>query len=504
MDQFILLSVSLLPIVLLLTALGFFKLPAHWVTPVVLVLTAGLALLFFKATPELTLESMLEGALMALWPIMLVIVAAIYTYMVAEHTGSLKIIENFLSGITRDRRLQVLILAWGFGGFLESVAGYGTAVAIPASILIVLGFSPLFASVISLIANTVPTAFGAVGIPVSTLAQLTGLDVRLLSGLVAFQLTPFIILIPFVLVVLTGGGLKSLKGVWPIALASGLSFALVHALAAFFLGAELPALLGSAISLLITVVLSAKFRATDEVETQPQVSLRKRDILRAWLPYLLMFVTIFFTSPLFPPINGFLKTFHTQISLVEGRSIHFYWIATPGVMILLATLVSALIQGTRVFDLITIFGKTVVKLGTSFVTVMSILALARVMGSSGMISQIALWISGATGGFYPFLAPLLGALGTFVTGSDTSSNILFGQLQTEVATKIQVNQAWLAASNTTGATAGKMISPQSIAVAVSATEQTGQEGVILQKTLPICLVYVILVGFLVWILGSQL
>jgi len=127
-----------------------------------------------------------------------------------------------------------------------------------------------------------------------------------------------------------------------------------------------------------------------------------------------------------------------------------------------------------------------------------------VMGSSCMISQIALWISGATGGFYPLLAPLLGALGTFVTGSDTSSNILFGQLQTEVATKIQVNQAWLAASNTTGATAGKMISPQSIAVAVSATEQTGQEGVILQKTLPICLVYVILVGFLVWILGSQL
>ncbi len=500
MTDFLSLSVALLPILVLLVALGVFKWPAHWVTPAVLILTLVLSLVYFQSQPSLAMNSALEGALIALWPIMIVIVAAIYTYLVAESTGSLEVIETFLSGITTDKRLQVLILAWGFGGFLESVAGYGTAVAIPASILIVLGFSPLFASVISLIANTVPTAFGAVGIPVSTLAQLTGLDVRLLSGLVALQLTPFIILIPFVLVVLTGGGLRALSGVWPIALASGLSFAVVHGLTAAFLGAELPALLGSAVSLLVTVVLASRYRSVQSppTNTAPQ---RKRDILRAWLPYLLMFAFILISSPLIPPLNHLLKEVHSELTLVAGKPVRFYWVATPGVMILLAAVIAGLAQGASPSQLLRLFGKTLTKLGPSFVTVMSILAMARVMGTSGMITLIALSISSATGGLYPLLAPLLGALGTFVTGSDTSSNILFGQLQTEVAQKIGAGPAWLAASNTAGATAGKMISPQSIAVAVSATNQSGQEGNILQKTLPVCLIYVVLAGILVWALG---
>lgn len=492
---------ALLPILVLLVALGVFKWPAHWVTPAVAILTLILGLTIFKSPAPLALNAALEGALIALWPIMIVIVAAIYTYLVAESTGSLKIIENFLSKITTDKRLQVLILAWGFGGFLEAVAGYGTAVAIPASILIVLGFSPLFASVISLVANTVPTAFGAVGIPVSTLAQLTGLDVRLLSGLVAFQLTPFILLIPFVLVVLTGRSLKALAGVWPIALASGLSFAVVHGLTAAFLGAELPALLGSAASLVVTVWLSSRFPS--ELAAAPATEPpRKRDIFRAWLPYVLMFAFILVSSPLFPGLNHLLKEVRSELTLVADKPVRFYWIATPGVMILLAAVIAGLIQGAKPARLIQLFGKTLVKLAPSFVTVVSILAMARVMGTSGMITLIALTLSSATGGLYPLLAPFLGALGTFVTGSDTSSNILFGQLQTEVAQKIGLSPAWLAASNTAGATAGKMISPQSIAVAVSATDQSGQEGNILQRTLPVCLVYVVLAGILVWVLGS--
>lgn len=492
------LLLAVLPILALLLALGFLKVPAHLATPVVLLLGLVLAAGPFAAPVGTLAAATLEGALIALWPIMLVIVAAIFTYHVAESTGSLTVIETFLSRITADKRLQVLILAWGFGGFLESVAGYGTAVAIPASILIVLGFDPLFASVICLVANTVPTAFGAVGIPVSTLAQLTGLDVRELSGWVALQLTPFILLIPFVLVILTGGGFRALRGVWPIALASGASFAVVHAVAAVFLGAELPALLGSAVSLLVTVALARTRTKSEDGEQGSRQALRKRAVLRAWLPYVLMFLFILGTSPLLPAVHHALKEVHSELNLLGDRPVRFYWVATPGVMILLAAVIAGLVQGASPKTLGALFLKTLVKLGPSFVTVISILALARVMGVSGMIGTIARTLSEATGGLYPLLAPLLGALGTFVTGSDTSSNILFGQLQTEVAAKIGTEPTWLAASNTSGATAGKMISPQSIAVAVGATGQTGQEGAILQRTLPVCLAYVVLLGVLVW------
>lgn len=497
MEPILAFILALVPVVLLLVALGVFQWPAHWVTPAVLILTVGSAVFFWNLAPATAAAASLEGALIALWPIMIIIVAAIFTYNIAVHTGSLKIIENFLAGITSDKRLQVLILAWGFGGFLESVAGYGTAVAIPASILIVLGFKPLFASVLALIANTVPTAFGAVGIAVSTLSQLTGLDPMPLGGAIALQLTPFIILIPFVLIALVGGGIKALKGVWPVALAAGVSFAVTHWLAANFLGTELPALLGSSVSLIITVLMAPHFGEKSTVKLSPQ---RKRDVFRAWLPYVLMFAFILVASPIVPPVNHALKAISSSFVIVEGaKPVSFAWIGTPGVLIIFAAVIAGSIQGAKPKDLVKLMGKTLVKLGPSFLTVMSILAMAKVMGYSGMIAAIASTLSGATGAFFPAISPLLGALGTFVTGSDTSSNILFGQLQTEVAGKIGADPIWLAAANTAGATAGKMISPQSIAVAVSATGLAGQEGAILRRTLPACLVYVALLGVLVLI-----
>ncbi len=504
MNEVVLFFLALVPIIGLMLALGVFKVPAHWATPGAWLVTAVLALVFWQFAPATLLGATAEGAAFALWPIMLVIIAAILTYHLAEETGSLTTIKTMLTGITGDKRIQVLILAWGFGGFLEAVAGYGTAVAIPASILAILGFNPLFAAVISLIANTVPTAFGAVGIPVSTLAALTGLDPAKLSLAVGLQLTPFIILVPFALVMLTGGGFKALKGVWGITLVSGVSFAIPQLLAAAFLGPELPALLGAVVSLISTIVWARVFhrdsvQSTDDSSGAAAAPVTLQQGVLAWLPYLLILVIILLASKLVPPVNealGHLKS--TFVFFDGGRSVDFKWVATPGVLIILAAILGSLLQGAKPGRIVRTFGKTVWKLNQSTITVVSILAMAKIMDYSGMIGNLAQVLVAVTGSLYPLFAPMIGALGTFVTGSDTSSNILFGKLQMTVAQKTGLDAFWLAAANTAGATAGKMISPQSIAVATSATGLTGQEGKILSQTFLFCLGYVLILGVLVW------
>lgn len=498
MGDLTLFFLALVPIAGLLLALGVFKAPAHWATPATWAAGAVLAWLFWGFGPEKIAGASLEGAAFALWPIMLVIVAAIFTYKLAELTGALETIKTMLAGISTDKRIQVLILAWGFGGFLEAVAGYGTAVAIPASILAILGFNPVFAAVISLIANTVPTAFGAVGIPVSTLAALTGLDPARLSLAVGLQLTPFIILIPFALVVLVGGGFKALKGVVGITLTAGLGFAVPQLAAAAFLGPELPALLGSIGALGATIAYAMVFHRKDRGHSDVTFS----QGFLAWLPYLLVFLFVLAASKLVHPVYDFLGQFHSSFVFFEGgKPVDFKWLSTPGVLILAASVIGALIQGARPGAIGRTFGKTVWSLNRSALTVVSILALAKVLDYSGMIGSLASVLVSLTGSFYPLFAPLIGALGTFVTGSDTSSNILFGKLQMTVADQTGLNAFWLAAANTAGATAGKMISPQSIAVATGATGLTGQEGKILGQTLGFCLAYVLILGVLVWSLA---
>jgi lactate permease len=498
MDNLTLFLLALIPIAGLLLALGVFKAPAHWATPATWLVGAALAWTFWGFGPDKILGASIEGAAFAAWPILLVIVAAIFTYKLAELTGALETIKTMLSGITTDKRIQVLILAWGFGGFLEAVAGYGTAVAIPASILAILGFNPIFAAVISLIANTVPTAFGAVGIPVSTLAALTGLDPAKLSLAVGLQLTPFIILIPFALVMLVGGGFKALKGVWGVTLTAGLGFALPQLAAAAFLGPELPALLGSIGALGATIAYTLLFHRRDRGPSD--VGLKQG--LLAWLPYLLVFAFVLLASKLVHPVYEFLAQFHSSIVFFDGGNpVDFKWLATPGVLILAAAVLGALIQGARPSAIGRTLGKTLVSLWKSGLTVVAILALAKVLDYSGMIGSLATVLVAATGSFYPVFAPLIGALGTFVTGSDTSSNILFGKLQLTVAHQTGLNPFWLAAANTAGATAGKMISPQSIAVATGATGLSGQEGKILSQTLGFCLAYVLILGVLVWALA---
>lgn len=500
MNNYVLFVLALIPIVFLILALGVFNRPAYKAGLWSVLIASGLAFFFFDMTPIGIVTAILEGAALGIWPIMIVIIAAIFTYNLAQHTKSMDTINKMLSSITTDKRIQVLILAWGFGGFLEAVAGYGTAVALPASILAALGFNPLFAAIISLVANTVPTAFGAVGIPVSTLAQVTGLDVTTLSYMIVLQLTPFIIIIPFLLVVMTGRSFKALKGVVGITLASGIAFAVPQIFVAQYLGAELPALVGSLFSMAVTISMALIFHKDKKAKEPDVVSLTEG--VKAWLPYILILVFILLTSPLFPAIYDFVSQLQTTVIIYQGpgaAASTFKWIGTPGVLIIFAAVIGSLIQGATVKDIVKVFIQTVKQLSKSALTVVAIVALAKIMGYSGMITAIATVFVLATGSFYPFFAPMLGTLGTFVTGSDTSSNILFGPLQIEVANSIGVNDYWLAAANTSGATGGKMISPQSIAVATSATGLIGQEGKIFTSTLKFCLGYVVFLGILVYV-----
>ncbi len=514
MNNYLLFFIALAPILWLMVSLGVLRMPAYKTCFITMVATLVLAIVFWKMPFTATVTAALEGAAIGLWPIMIVIIAAIFTYNLALHTKSMDVIKKMLSSITTDSRIQVLILAWGFGGFLEAVAGYGTAVAIPASILASLGFDPLFAAVICLIANTVPTAFGAVGIPVTTLAKVSGLNVGPLSYAIGLQLAIFIVIIPFVLVIMTTRNLKGLKGVMGITFASGLAFAVPEFLAAKYLGAELPALLGSICSMVVTVVMAKTLyknkinrensSIVEAAATSERSNITFKEGVLAWLPYILIFAFIILTSPLFPTFNKMISSIKSSFIIYTGegaKTTTFKWIGTPGALIIIATVIGGLIQGSKISEIVKVFVFTVKQLTKSIITVVSIVSMAKVMSYSGMITSIAIILVKVTGKFFPMISPVIGTLGTFVTGSDTSSNILFGALQNEVAHSIGVSPYWLAAANTSGATAGKMISPQSIAVATSATGMVGSEGKIFNSTLKFCMAYVILLGLLVYFGG---
>jgi len=507
-----LLVASVIPILWLVLTLGTSALRAHTASLTTWALTVVIALTAFGQNPVDVAGATLEGIVFGFFPILWVIIAAIYTYKLSLHTGAMAKIRAQLSGISEDPRIQVLILAWGFGGFLEAVSGYGTSVAIPAGILIAFGFEPIFAAVICLLANTVPTAFGAVGIAVTTLARVTDLPVADLSWTIALQLSPFILLMPFVLVLVTARSLKGMRGVWGVTFVSALSFVVPQLLAARFLGEMLPTLVGSLCSMGSTILYVRAFHSRTEkyaeskrqAEKTPVGAKRFAGFLEAfnpWLPYSFLIVLILLASPLFPSISHALGQAKSSLLLYPGKGgspLVIKWLSTPGTLIFAAAVLGSLLQGVKPILLVTAMKDTVSQMKFSILTVTCIVAVAKVMGYSGMVNTLALTLAGATGGVFPLLSPFIGMLGTFITGSDTSSNVLFGSLQTQVARNIGVSPVWLAAANTAGATAGKMISPQSIAVATAAAGLTGMEGKIFRKTVAYAAFYIVILGLGIW------
>lgn len=495
------------PVVLLVVLLGFLKLPGEKSALITLIATILIGLLGFDLSLPDTALSIGYGITKAVFPILLIILMAIYSYNVQVESEKIEIIKQQFSSISKDKSVQVLLLTWGFGGLLEGMAGFGTAVAIPAAILISLGFRPMFSAIVSLIANSVPTAFGAVGIPVIVLAREVEMSdqITTISSHVVWQLAVLMVLVPFLIVTLADKSLKSIpKNILLSVLVGGVSLA-VQYYAAVYIGAETPAILGSLASI-ITIVIFGKLTGKKE-PTDIKPNFTSKEIFRAWSVYGFILLFVLLTSPLFP-FATFMKTnwqiFQTNFNYTIVGTVHtvgVYWLTDTGILIFISSILGGLLQGLSFSALFKLLAKTGVQLKKTVVTVCCLIALSTIMDFSGMIVVLGVALATATGAFYPFFAPAIGALGTFLTGSDTSSNILFGKLQATVADKIGADKGWLAAANTTGATGGKIMSPQSIAVATTACGQQGKEGIILKNAVVFSLMYIIIAGIIVY-LGS--
>ena len=503
--MFIHFLLAMLPIIWLIIALSGLKMAGHVACPIALIITAVEALFLWKQKIIDVLTGGLEGFAMAIWPICLVIVAAVFTYNLVVHTKNMELIKKMLTSVSKDKRILVLIISWGFGGFMEGMAGFGTAVAIPAGILCGLGFDPIFAAMICLVANTTPVAFGSIGIPTVTAANVTGFSPHMTASYVVLQLAIMVILVPFFLVFITGKhegakGLGDYKEILFITLMSGVSFLIPQYLTAKFIGAELPAVIGSVCSMAVTIILakvmlkgkSSKFDVEIE-EKEDERSLTVKDALVAWSPFILVLVFLLLTSTLVPAIHDPLSAIKSNVPIYTGEGAApytFTWVATPGVLILIAAFIGGIIQKCPIGEIFGVLGKTIVQMLKTIITIMAVLATAKIMGYSGMTQSIADFIVRVTGSFYPLVAPLIGSIGTFVTGSSTSSSVLFSKLQASTGAELNINQIWLVAANTVGSTAGKIISPQSIAVATAATATVGKESEILTKVIKYFVLFV--------------
>jgi len=380
------------PVVLLIVLLGFLKVSGDKSAFITLITTVLIAGFGFDFSLESIGLSVIYGTLKAIFPIILIIIAAIYSYNVLVFTQKMDVLKFQFSNISKDKTIQVLLLTWGFGGLLEGMAGFGTAVAIPAAILIGLGYRPLFSALVSLLSNSVPTAFGAVGVPVKAIAIEIGFEN--LTGLgadVVFQLIPLMIIIPFIIVTLTDSSLKSLPKNILLSLAVGSVSIAVQYFSVLYIGIEIPAILGS-IASIIVIVIWGKITAIKD----PDVALDTKtnaQILNAWSVYGLILFFIIVTSPLFEVLRTFFQSISaTPITLtIEGieKTIKIFWLTDGGILIFLGTFLGGLLQGATIKDLFSVLWKSIIQLKKTYITVISLIILSTIMDFSGMIPVLA-------------------------------------------------------------------------------------------------------------------
>lgn len=502
MMEFIRFILSLSPIFWLIFALIVLKMQAHVASIGAFIFSCLIALFLFQMPiPNMVLAS-IEGATMALWPIVLVIIAAVFTYNLTVYSKSMNVIKQMLTSVSDDIRILVLLIGWCFGGFLEGMAGFGTAIAIPASMLFGLGLNPITSILVCLIANGTPTPFGSIGIPTVTLSNLVGLEQTSLAFAYALQSSLFMFIAPFLMVVVTSKSLKGIKDILPIIFISSLSFVIPVLLVSKFVGAELAVIVASVCSLILTFLCAYLFKRK-KTPTEYEVTLSNDEIkftlksaLKAWSPFILIFVLLLSTSKLVPFINEPLSAIKTTVKIYENYT--FTWINTPGILIFISAIIGGTIQGCTPKELIKVLKDTIKQMSKTIITMISVLCCAKVMGYSGMISCIATFFVTTLSSYYPLVAPLIGCIGTFVTGSGTSSSVLFGNVQLQAAQAIDANPYWLVAANSLGVSAGKMISPQSIAIGCAAVDLKGKDGEILSNIMKYAFVFLIIMAIIVY------
>ncbi|KNX36763.1 L-lactate permease [Luteipulveratus halotolerans] len=534
--------IALLPLLTVFLTLGLLRWPAHWAGLTSLGVAVLVAVLAYGMPLDLTLLSASEGAVFGLMPIMWIVFCAIVLYQVTVVSGRFEDLRAVFHLISGDPRVQAIIIAFCFGGLLEALAGFGAPVAITGVMLMAVGFSPLRAAAVALLANTAPVAFGAIGTPIITAGALTKIDYNDIGAYVGHQTPLLAAFVPLLLVFMVDGR-RGLRQTWPIALTVGLVFGVAQWLSATYVSVELTDIVASLAALAAAVVLLRVWSPQGGRDAQEHMAAeRERDLVgatvavdgaghdrtrfstsgataadgpkdvtdvadidararsltpgrigMALLPYLLV-IAVFSCAKLIDPVKEWLAGTDAKVAwpgldgnvqTVTGKTSTstvylFQWLSSPGTLLLICSVVVALIYRVSPREWLTELSGTAVKLRFAFLTVASVLALAYVMNLSGQVITIGTWIAGA-GAAFAFLSPLLGWLGTAVTGSDTSANALFATLQQTAADKAGIDPTLLVAANSSGGVVGKMISPQNLTIAATSVGLLGKESEIFRK-----------------------
>ncbi|MDT8902322.1 L-lactate permease [Anaeroselena agilis] len=523
--------IAAIPLFILLYMLGVRRSKGHHAALLGVGSAVILAIAVWGMPAGLAISATLNGMLVGIFPIVWIVVTAIWVYNMTVESGEFEIIKNSLASLTDDRRLQALFIAFAFGSFIEGTAGFGTPVAITAAMLVGLGFNPVYAAGICLIANTAPVAFGAIGIPIVVAGQVTGIDAMHISKIVGRQLPFLSIIVPLWLVV-TMAGWKRAMEVLPAVLVAGVCFAVTQFFTANYVNPFLPDIT-SAFVTIIGLGAFLKVWKPDNVWHFPdekpaatgkvQLKYSAGEVIRAWGPYIILAVAVFLwadnkflgfknvlvgwekalglTSVAWPGLDGLVQRAVPVVPKVAPYAAKYgiNFLSAAGTAILLSGILSIFIIPNYGFGrAINAFFRTIKQLIYPIITIAMILGLAYIMNYSGMSSTLGLAFT-ATGKAFPFFAPILGWLGVFLTGSDTSSNALFGSMQKTAAEQIGVDPSLTVAANSSGGVCGKMISPQSISVATAATGLVGEEGTIFRFTLMHSIAMVLFMGVLTYL-----
>ena len=546
-NSYLSVAFAALPVIVMLGGLGFFHMKAHLAAIAGLVVALFVAIVIFGMPSGMALKTAMAGGLFGLLPIGWIILNIIFLYKLTSEAGLFKILQESIAGISTDRRIQLLLVALSFGAFFEGAAGFGTPVAVTGAVLIGLGFSPLAASGLSLIANTAPVAFGALGTPILTLAKVTGMDAMDLSAMVGRQLPLFSLIVPFWLI-WAFVGFKGMMQIWPAILVAGVFFAVPQFFVSNYIGPELVDVIAAIVSMAALTLFLKIWKPTNvwtsvtrEGQTISAAQAEKNqvhhgytraEVVRAWTPWAILSIVVFmwgtstmknFLNGEYPnpekgkppiqmsynaitkldfPIPGLNEQIQRMPPVVpknakpEKISYTLNWLSATGTGILLASIIAGLVMGISFGKMLRTYGQTLYAIRYSLLTIMAMLALGFVTRYSGVDVTLGLAFA-ATGVFYPFFGTLLGWLGVALTGSDTASNVLFGGLQKTTSEQLGLSPILMGAANSSGGVMGKMIDAQSIVVASTATGWFGHEGEILRYVFFHSIALACLVGLLV-------
>ncbi|EJR00631.1 L-lactate permease [Bacillus mycoides] len=523
-------AVALIPIIFFFLALAVFRMKGYVAGFITVVLTILVALFAYEMPFTMAMAATGYGFLYGLWPIAWIIIMSVFLYKISVKTGQFDVIRASVLSITNDHRLLVILIGFSFGAFLEGAAGFGAPVAITAALLAGLGLNPLYAAGLCLIANTAPVAFGAMGIPITVAGQVTGIDPHKIGQMAGHQLPFLSLFVPFFIVFLMDG-FKGVRQTWPALFVAGSSFAITQFITATFLGPELPDITSALVSL-VSLSLFLKVwqpkeiyqskEANSEVAatttSMPKLTVGK--VVKAWSPFIILTVMVViwsqsFFKALFAP-GGALESLvfkfevpglHNLVMKAEPivnkptpyeAILKLDVLSATGTAILIACIISIFILKMSAKDAVATFKETLNELKMPILSIGFVLGFAFIANYSGLSSTLALALAG-TGGLFPFFSPFLGWIGVFLTGSDTSANALFSNLQAITAQQVGVSEVLLVAANTTGGVTGKMISPQSIAIACAAVGLAGKESDLFRFTLKHSLFFVTIIGIMTYV-----